>query len=63
MRQREDDAPATTIRARQQLRVISGNEEATCSACGAPTGLHPKWWFDGDNELVPFCAECSDDYR
>jgi hypothetical protein len=62
MRQREDE-PATIAPAVTPFRVISGtDDEAKCAQCGAPTGMHPKWWFDGNNELVPYCADCAGDY-
>ena len=64
MRQRAEDNPATTTPAPARLRVIAGTGgEAKCAQCGAPTGMHPKWWYDGENELVPYCADCSEDYR
>ena len=64
MRQRAEDDPATTAPAPARLRVIAGTgDEAKCAQCGAPTGMHPKWWHDGDNELVPYCADCSEDYQ
>lgn len=44
--------------------MIAGTGDvAKCAQCGAPTGMHPKWWYDGDNELVPYCADCSEDYH
>jgi hypothetical protein len=44
--------------------VIAGTgDETKCAQCGAPTVMYPKWWHDGDNELVPYCADCSEDYR
>ena len=62
MRERGEDESAGISAAHARLRVIAGTEQATCAACGAPTGMHPKWWYDGDDELVPYCADCAEDY-
>ena len=62
MRQLGDDDPAITP-AQAVFRLIAGtDEEAMCTACGDPTGMHPKWWFDGKDQLVPYCADCAEDY-
>jgi hypothetical protein len=59
MRQQDGYEPGA-IPAGPTLRVIRGEEdEAYCTACGAPTGMHPRWWFDGEDQLVPYCESCS----
>jgi NAD-dependent SIR2 family protein deacetylase len=42
-----------------ELRVIEGGPDgARCVKCGADTGIHPKWWYDSENELAPYCEAC-----
>ena len=46
--------------ARPELRVIpGGRDDARCVSCGVVTGPDARWWYDGTNELVPFCPDCS----
>ena len=56
MRDREEDTSQADARM-PRLYAIQGG--AGCAACGNATGIHPRWWYDGDDELVPYCEECS----
>ena len=48
-------------RQRLELRLIKGGfEEARCVGCGENTGIHVKWWYDGSNELAPYCEPCGE---
>ncbi len=48
-------------RQRPELRLIKGGlDEARCVGCGENTGIHVKWWYDGNNELAPYCEACGE---
>ena len=48
-------------RERPELRLIMGGlDEARCVGCGENTGIHVKWWYDGSNELAPYCERCGE---
>jgi NAD-dependent SIR2 family protein deacetylase len=58
MRQQDGDTSVAAVGPNE--RILRGEvDEAHCAECGAPTGIHPRWWYDGDDELVPYCEECS----
>ena len=56
MRHDEGDEPASGADGARARAIVGG---APCATCGNPTGIHPRWWYDGDNELVPYCEDCS----
>ena len=59
MRHEEGDTTDAAFAGHVLRFVRSGTDEARCTGCGGPTGIHPRWWFDGENELVPYCDSCS----
>jgi hypothetical protein len=59
MRLHDGDSPGTVVTGPTLQIARSEASEAHCAECGAPIGMHPRWWFDGDDELVPYFEECS----
>jgi hypothetical protein len=61
MRQQDGETPRAAAAAVPTLQIVHDETtDALCSRCGVPTGMHPRWWFDGEDHLVPFCEECAE---